>query len=233
MRPGIRKDFARRTRLKYRQAGCQRDIRVLAADPAIRHRRRSSDGEQPGENACTVPVLEETTYPYLDQNLIEFVLSTPAEQWLRPGERRSLMRRALAGIVPAEILSRKTKQFAARTPAVMLDQHWGEIQAAYVPRSAQVLGMWTTTELLKIVGDIRAGKTVPLVRVLWTISLEFWLRDLAQRGLLELPAFSELAPTRRRDAVHADRDPNNLPPVHSGRNISTKENHHDVQQTRS
>jgi len=91
--------------------------------------------------ALPAPVLEETTYPYLDQSLIEFVLSTPAEQWLRPGERRSLMRRALAGIVPAEVLSRKTKQFAARTPALMLDQHWGEIQGAYSASISGTVGL--------------------------------------------------------------------------------------------
>ena len=79
--------------------------------------------------SAAMTVLEESHYPYLDQNVIEFVLATPADQWLRPGERRSLMRRALAGIVPAEILARRSKQFAARTPAVMLDQHWGEIQS--------------------------------------------------------------------------------------------------------
>jgi asparagine synthetase B (glutamine-hydrolysing) len=44
-----------------------------------------------------VPVLEEVRYPYLDQDLIEFILSVPASQLLRPGERRSLMRRSLAG----------------------------------------------------------------------------------------------------------------------------------------
>ncbi len=136
------------------------------------------------------PVLEEATYPFLDQNVIEFVLATPADQWLRPGERRSLMRRALGGIVPAEILARKTKQFGARTPAVMLDQHWGEIQAVYWASISARLGYVDGAELLKIVSDVRAGKTAPLVRVLWTISLEFWLRDLAQRELLELPALS-------------------------------------------
>ena len=136
----------------------------------------------------STPVLEETTYPYLDQNVIEFVLATPADQWLRPGERRSLMRRALAGIVPAEILARKTKQFAARTPALMLDQHWAEIQAAYRASISSRLGYVDDGELLRTVSDVRAGKTTALVRVLWTISLEFWLRDLAQRGLLELPA---------------------------------------------
>ena len=42
-----------------------------------------------------VSALEEARYPYLDQNLIEFILSIPADQLLRPGERRSLMRRSL------------------------------------------------------------------------------------------------------------------------------------------
>ncbi|MGB8061802.1 MAG: asparagine synthase-related protein [Candidatus Sulfotelmatobacter sp.] len=150
-----------------------------------------------------MPVLEQPTYPYLDQNLIEFVLATPADQWLRPGERRSLMRRALAGIVPAEVLARRTKQFAARTPALMLDEHWGDIQAVYCSSISSRLGYVDDPELLKTVSDLRAGKTGHLVRVLWTISLEFWLRDLAQRGLLELPAFSPLAIRKRELPISA------------------------------
>jgi len=41
-----------------------------------------------------------------------------------------------------------------------------------------------------VISDARAGKTVPLVRVLWTISLEYWLRDLRGRGLIDTPAAS-------------------------------------------
>jgi len=58
-------------------------------------------------------------------------------------------------------------------------------------------------ELLKIVSSVRAGKTTPIVRVLWTISLEFWLRDLAQRGLLELPALSVSAIGKREIPLSA------------------------------
>ena len=75
--------------------------------------------------------LEEARYPYLDQNLIEFILSIPASQLLRPGERRSLMRRALVGIVPEEILSRRTKQVARRGPVIMLEKHWDELRDVY------------------------------------------------------------------------------------------------------
>jgi asparagine synthase (glutamine-hydrolysing) len=192
-----RENFASRTRLKYRQTAASETLGFW-----LPTRRSVIGGVQAmagnlAKMCLSTPVLEETTYPYLDQNVIEFVLATPADQWLRPGERRSLMRRALAGIVPAEILARKTKQFAARTPALMLDQHWAEIQAAYRASISSRLGYVDDGELLRTVSDVRAGKTTALVRVLWTISLEFWLRDLAQRGLLELPA-SQLPAAHKR-----------------------------------
>jgi len=183
-----RKDFARRTRLRYRQSAVRETFGFW-----LPTRRSIIGGVQAmaynlSKMAAPTGVLEETTYPYLDQDLIEFVLATPADQWLRPGERRSLMRRALASLVPAEILARKTKQFGARTPAVMLDQHSGEIHAVYYKSISSRLGYVDDAELLKTMNEVRAGKTVPIVRMLWTISLEFWLRDLARRGLLELPA---------------------------------------------
>jgi len=186
----IQKDFARRTKLGLRQLGVGDHLGFW-----LPTRRSIISGVQIMANnlaTYTAPVsaLEEACYPYLDQNLIEFVLATPADQWLRPGERRSLMRRSLAGIVPTEILSRRTKQLGARTPAVMLDRHWNEIQSAYRASLSSRLGYVDDAALLQAVSGARAGKTASIVRMLWTISLEFWLRDLAARGLLELPALS-------------------------------------------
>jgi len=143
--------------------------------------------------------LEEARYPYLDQNLIEFILSIPASQLLRPGERRSLMRRALAGIVPPEILSRRTKQVGARTPVLALEKHWNELQSIYQTPLSTNLGYVREAQLLKTISDARAGKIVPLVRVLWTVALEYWLRDLAARGLLDVP--DVCSPTVRRQEL--------------------------------
>ncbi|MBZ5664198.1 MAG: hypothetical protein LAO30_06295 [Acidobacteriia bacterium] len=146
----------------------------------------------------SVSALEEARYPYLDQNLIEFILAIPASQMLRPGERRSLMRRSLAGMVPEEILSRRTKQVGARTPVVVLEKHWDELQSIYQTPLSSSLGYVDEAHLLKTICDARAGKIVPMVRVFWTISLEYWLRDLAARGLLDAPAASSSL-ARQRD----------------------------------
>src|SRR5581483_3677719 len=67
--------------------------------------------------------LHETRYPYLDQGLLEFLFAIPREQLVRPGQRRSLMRRALAGIVPSEVLERRRKAFILRAPMVAIREN--------------------------------------------------------------------------------------------------------------
>jgi asparagine synthase (glutamine-hydrolysing) len=191
--PWIRKDFARRTKLAIRQFDVDEHFGLW-----LPTRRSYIAGVMVMANnlaKVTAPVqaFEEARFPFLDQTLIEFLLSIPANQLLRPGERRSLMRRSLAGIVPPEILSRRTKQLGVRTPMIILEKHWDELQSIYQAPLSSRLGYIHEAQLLKTICDARAGKTVSLVRVLWTISLEYWLRDLASRGLFDPPATSSLA----------------------------------------
>src|SRR5207253_1160265 len=77
------------------------------------------------------PTIMERRYPYLDRNLVEFLTSIPLDQLLRPGQRRFLMRRALAGLLPTEILARKTKAGAGRCYVLTLEKHWDRIEEAY------------------------------------------------------------------------------------------------------
>ena len=51
----------------------------------------------------------EARYPFWDKRLIEFCLALPAEQKLQDGWTRIVMRRAMSGIVPAEVLWRRRK----------------------------------------------------------------------------------------------------------------------------
>ena len=186
--PWIRKDFAKRTRLAILQSDVDEHFGLW-----LPTRRSYIAGVLIMANnlaKLTAPVqaLEEARYPFLDQTLIEFLLSIPADQLLRPGERRSLMRRSLAGIVPQEILSRRTKQVGARTTMIILEKYRDELERIYQTSLSSRLGYIREAQLLKTIYDARAGKSVSLVRVLWTISLEYWLRDLAARGLLDMPS---------------------------------------------
>jgi asparagine synthase (glutamine-hydrolysing) len=196
--PWMRKDFARRTGLPLRQLGGNGHSGFWLPT------RRSYFGgvvamaNNLAKHTSSTEALEEARYPFLDQTLIEFILSIPASQMLRPGERRSLMRRSLAGIVPPEVLSRRTKQVGQRTPMLILENCWNELQNIYQASLSARLGYIHEAQLLKTICDTRVGKSTPLVRVLWTISLEYWLRDLAARGLMASPAATAL-PFKHRE----------------------------------
>jgi asparagine synthase (glutamine-hydrolysing) len=188
--PWIREDFAKRTRLAIRQSDVDEHFGLW-----LPTRRSYIAGVLVMANnmaKLTAPVqaFEEARYPFLDQTLIEFLLSIPADQLLRPGERRSLMRRSLVGIVPRDILSRRTKQVGERIHMLILEKYWDELHTIYQTSLSSRLGYIDEARLMKTICDARDGKSVSLVRVLWTISLEYWLRGLAARGLLHTPAAS-------------------------------------------
>ncbi len=199
----IRKDFAKSTGLSIRQLDVDEHFGLW-----LPTRRACIAGVLTIANnlAKLVPAdqsLEETRYPFLDRTLIEFILSIPADQMLRPGERRSLMRRSLAGIVPQEILSRRTKQVGERTPLLILEKCWVELQNIFQTSLSSRFGFIHEAQFLDAICAARAGKSTPMVRVLWTISLEYWLRDLAARGLLASPAASVLPLKQRRLPISA------------------------------
>jgi asparagine synthase (glutamine-hydrolysing) len=195
--PWIRKDFAKRTRLAVRQLDVDEHFGAWLPTRRAYVGGVLAIARKLAKAAPHVPALEEARYPFLDQGLLEFILSIPASQLLRPGERRSLMRRALVGLVPEEILSRRTKQVARRGPVIMLEKYWDELRDVYQAPLSASLGYIDGPELLKTICDARAGKMVPMVRLFWTISLEYWLRDLAERGLLDTHVSSP-SPLRHR-----------------------------------
>lgn len=130
----------------------------------------------------------EKRYPYLDRDLLEFMFAIPREQLVRPTQRRSLMRRALVGIVPDEILNRKGKAFAARAPLTRLTRewsHWAEVTHHMVSSS---LGIVDSERLLEALQKGRRGDAVPVITLMRTLWLEEWLRDLRALGIINVDA---------------------------------------------
>jgi asparagine synthase (glutamine-hydrolysing) len=71
----------------------------------------------------------EFRYPYMDRDLIEFLFSIPHEQLSRPGQRRVLMRRSLAAILPPQVLGRRRKASISRGPLAALERSSPNIRA--------------------------------------------------------------------------------------------------------
>jgi asparagine synthase (glutamine-hydrolysing) len=128
----------------------------------------------------------EKRYPYLDRDLLEFMFAIPREQLVRPTQRRSLMRRALVGIVPDEILNKKGKAFVARAPLVRISNewaHWSELTQSMVSSS---LGIVDSERVLEALQKGRRGEEIPTITLMRTLFLEEWLRNLRELGIVNL-----------------------------------------------
>jgi len=126
----------------------------------------------------------ERRYPYLDRCLLEFLYAIPREQLVRPGQRRSLMRRAMRTIVPDEIIDRKRKAFIVRTPLAALPNEWAKVMGASDELSVSSLGIVNRTRLYAVLEYARQGREVPIGSWMRTLLLELWLAGLVGRGLV-------------------------------------------------
>lgn len=139
--------------------------------------------------ACKPLPLEppyEKRYPYLDRYLLEFMFAIPREQLVRPTQRRSLMRRALVGIVPEEILNRKTKAFVARAPLVAISKDWAHFAEMTQHMLIGSLGIVDLERMSNALQRARRGEEVPIVTLMRTIQIEDWLRNLRTLGFLNM-----------------------------------------------
>ena len=131
--------------------------------------------------ACRTPTYNpcyEWRFPYLDRDLLQFLFSVPREQLLRPGKRRSLMRRALANVVPAIVLQRKQKAFVARTPQVRLFAEAQRFLAKPVGMLSAAMGIVDESAFRSALDQFGHDRPVPILPILRTLALEQWLQCL-------------------------------------------------------
>jgi asparagine synthase (glutamine-hydrolysing) len=130
----------------------------------------------------------EKRYPYLDRGLAEFLFAIPREQLVRPGQRRSLMRRALEGIVPDELLNRKRKAYVSRAPMAAIAGDWSRYAEMTQHLVSSALGIVETKEFSQALQKARQGQEVPMVTLMRTLSIESWLRKLKESKVLNVTA---------------------------------------------
>jgi len=126
----------------------------------------------------------EKRYPFLDRDLVEFLLAIPKTQLLRAGERRSLLRRALAGIVPKEILWRRTKGFVTRGVLTGFRTRSREIEDLFTDSLSQRLGYLDERSFQEAMRAAANGDAKEMIYLLKGLYLEQWLRCLSASGIV-------------------------------------------------
>jgi len=137
--------------------------------------------------ACSALPLQPTyekRYPYLDRDLLEFMCTIPREQLVRPGQRRSLMRRALVGIVPDEILNRKRKAYVTRSLTPAVSTQWASLVATNEHMISGSLGIVDPKGISEVLQRAKHGEQVPIIPLLRSAYVETWLRNLVRWKVL-------------------------------------------------
>jgi asparagine synthase (glutamine-hydrolysing) len=167
--------------------GYPRRVKLLGPLPSFQENISTLDALR-RQLACTALAASppyEKRYPYLDRTLLEFIFAIPREQLVRPGERRSLMRRALVGIVPADVLNRRRKAFVVRGPMAAVSAQWAELSDLTRHMVSASIGIVDSSVFFETLKNAQQGKEVPIVTLMRTVSIELWLRAAGEQGILK------------------------------------------------
>jgi asparagine synthase (glutamine-hydrolysing) len=176
-------DFVRRQRAAL--SGYTRRTRLFGSLPSFQENLSAFEALQRRLAWSTISAQFpcEKRYPYLDRSLLEFLYAIPREQLVRPGHRRSLMRRALRGIVPGELLTRRRKAFVDRAPRTAISDEWKNLVQETQEMICTSLRLIDRDHLLDAMDKARQGHKVQIVPLLRTLALEHWLRHVAHHGV--------------------------------------------------
>jgi asparagine synthase (glutamine-hydrolysing) len=192
--PWVREDFAKKYSFSFRLLTAAEGRRSWL--PSVR------DAYQTYANLArqmtfNLPGFGETRFPFLDRELVEFLMAIPTDQLVEPGRRRSLMRRSLGNILPAEILSRQTKSSTGRCVTITVRKHWNTIESVLSSPVSSRIGCVKPVCLRESLVAAKNGKLpLRLLPLLRTLSFELWLRQAASLGVIAIPPAAEEPQTK-------------------------------------
>jgi asparagine synthase (glutamine-hydrolysing) len=178
--PWLNPDFVRRNRSALQGYNCR--LKLFGPLPTFQGNISTLEAlqRQLGCEALQSDPPYEKCYPYIDRDLLEFVYAVPREQLVRPGHRRSLMRRALTGVVPGEVLNRKRKAYSGRAAMADIATQWAALENM---RHHALICLVGIVDQLKF-GDVlqrgRHGQEIPIVGLMRTFCVESWLQGLGK-----------------------------------------------------
>lgn len=168
--------FARRFELRDRLRGMPDDVGFRLPTARRQYQYIRSKLRPPVLENYASEHYVEARHPYLDRRLMEFALAIPADQKLRPGQERSVVRRGLQGIMPPSICARKDKRGPDEALYRALGHQWWHVEALFRDPLTAAYGIVDAQPVREMLRRARHGVAgegaVMLVKI---IALEMWL----------------------------------------------------------
>jgi asparagine synthase (glutamine-hydrolysing) len=174
--------------------------RLMGALPSFQANIRTLEHLRRQLNALVLSpmVCYRFSYPYLDRDLLSFLFSIPREQLVRPGQRRSLVRRALASVVPAEVFARRRKAYVVRRPLARIESSFPIIENVLKSPLVVSHGFIDGHAVADALSAAKHGSMEHLIPLLSALKVELWLQALTHRNLISSSVGQEEAFADRR-----------------------------------
>ena len=141
----------------------------------------------------------EAAFPFLDRDLIGFLMAIPGEMQTWQGVPRAILREGLRGVLPEAIAHRRSKGDYAHLENAGMEQEYPEVrrrlQAGWASRLGYVNDDVLRAELARLPGRFGGPDCEATWRVSDLFALELWLQ-----------VFSAETPTERRTDTYAAAD---------------------------
>jgi asparagine synthase (glutamine-hydrolysing) len=133
----------------------------------------------------TMATSLECRVPLLDHELVELAARMPASVKVAGGEMKSVMKKALADVLPPEVLQRPKRGFGAPMGAWLKTELAQLLSSALSRQSVERRGWLQHEPIARLIGEHRANRTDGTDRLLALLNLEIWSRVYLDRRTTE------------------------------------------------
>jgi len=202
--PWFHPSFVRRNRAAF--CGYPFRVRLFGPLPSFQDHVDKLDANRRFVAYCNLQseLLSEIRYPYYDRDFLEFMFAIPREQIVSVGLRRSLMKRALVGIVPDELLKRRRKAFVPPQPENDSSTEWPSLVEIGQHIIGSSVGIIDPDRFAEVLHKALRDEEIPLEKLKRTLTLEYWLRHLTIQGVLT----NSMAATRQKHCASLEGQTN-------------------------
>jgi asparagine synthase (glutamine-hydrolysing) len=131
---------------------------------------------------ATMAYSLEARSPFLDHPFMEFVARLPSSLKLRGGRSKWILKRALGGILPSEILDRRKMGFTMPLDAWLRGELEDMARDLLLSRRALERGYFSPAYVKRVLDEHLAGRWNWHIEIWTLMMLELWHRELVEAG---------------------------------------------------
>jgi len=107
----------------------------------------------------TMAASVEARVPFLDHKLVEFAMTIPREMKYRNGVTKHILKRALKGVIPDNVIGRRKKGFGVPVNEWMVDRLGGFVEERLLNSPLRRRELFDYGFIKKLLNEHRSGRT--------------------------------------------------------------------------